>query len=53
MVDEIKQSKIRPVSPRKLVPPPEVTSHLKEKRRERMMANPVLRFFILFFGEGL
>lgn len=38
--------------PRKLYPPPEVMRKMIEEEQSRMPANPLLRFFKVFFGEG-
>jgi hypothetical protein len=49
---EIK-SKKRELHPAKLTPPPEASRSMKEKEESRLPKNPAMRFFKLFFGEGL
>ena len=46
------ESKLRKLYPRKLIPPPAVLLKMKEKQAAKLPANPVLRFFKIFFGEG-
>ena len=42
-------SKLRKLNPRKLVPPPEVV----KMQKGRLPKNKLIKFFVLFFGEGL
>ena len=42
----------RKLYPQKLVPPPQVLEKMKEREKNKMPRNPVLRFFKIFFGEG-
>lgn len=49
---EATSPKFRKLNPPKLVPPAEVIAKQKEKARA-LPKNRVLRFFILFFGEGV
>lgn len=53
MVVEMTESKERKLYPRKLVPPPDVIAKMKERQSKIIPKNPVIRFFKLFFGEGL
>lgn len=39
--------------PKKLYPPPEYIKKMKEREDRMLPRNPILRFFKLFFGEGL
>jgi hypothetical protein len=46
------KKEIRKIYPKTLQPPPEVVKHMMEKDKQKLPANPVLRFFKIFFGEG-
>lgn len=46
------ESKKRDLQPRKLIPPPEIAKRIMAKDKEFLPKNPVLRFFMIFFGEG-
>jgi hypothetical protein len=43
----------RKLYPKKLVPPPEVVQKIIERNKNKLPSNPVIRFFKLFFGEGI
>ena len=47
------ESKKRILYPKKLYPPAVVLKKMAEKERNKIPRNPVLKFFKLFFGEGL
>jgi hypothetical protein len=47
------EPKKRILYPKKLYPPPVVLKKMAEKERNKIPSNPVLRFFKLFFGEGI
>jgi hypothetical protein len=44
---------MKKLNPRKLTPPPEAIKRIIEKDRTKLPKNKILRFFYLFFGEGL
>lgn len=47
------ETKKRILYPKKLYPPPIVIKKMVEKERNKTPNNPVLKFFKLFFTEGL
>ena len=42
----------RKLDPRKLAPPPDIGKRIIEADAKILPANPIIRFFKLFFGEG-
>ena len=44
---------IKKLNPRKLTPPPEVMASIVEKDKKKLPKNKIIKFFYLFFGEGL
>lgn len=47
------ESKLRKLYPKKLLPPIEVVVKEKERRKNTLPKNPVIKFLYLYFGEGL
>ena len=49
----LSECKKKKLYPRKLYPPPEVMRRMIEEEKSIVPKNPIVRFFKLFFGEGL
>lgn len=46
------EQKLRKLYPKKLLPPPEVIIKWREREKNKVSSNPIVRFFKTFFGEG-